>query len=166
MKHSPFKVSLFRVWCIYRHRKRTVLLLIADMAKDAFHNIIATNHEKIMIGWNDIVSGIDMQSLTWLKIDYLASLTFYNIIFTVKNQVWFECKLYCSQPVGFMYTNLGYFFFSGIIWPVHQCTLQTSSESMGSTWSRVFWNYNSKNVTIGKFCFYLLLVSYTIANQR
>ena len=94
-----------------------------------------------------------MQSLTWLNISYFASLTFYNIIFTQKlNLIWAYSYIY-SELIGLLHTNLCWFFLSGFIWPVCQCAVQTTSESMGSTWSRMFWNYNCKNVTIGKFLF-------------
>ena len=94
-----------------------------------------------------------MQSLTRLNISYFASLTFYNIIFTQKsNLIWVYSYIY-RELIDFLYTNLCWFLLSGFIWPVHQCTLQITSGSMGSTWSRVFWNYNCKNVTIGKFLF-------------
>ena len=158
MKHSPFKVSFFRVWCIYRYRKRTVLLLIANITRGAFQNIIATNHEKIMTGWNATLTNYLFQVLIcnrWHGWKYITLRPWPSIISYLQWKIEFDLSLqtYCIQLIGFTYTNLGYFFFSGIIWPVHQCTLQTSSESMGSTWSRVFWNYNSKNVTIGKFLF-------------
>ena len=107
IKHLPHIVFLDRVWCIYRYRKRTVLLLIADIARCAFQNIIATNHEKIMIGWNVTLTNYLFQVLLcnrWHGWTYLTSRPWPSIILYSHWKIKYDLSL---QP----YLQLAHKFF-------------------------------------------------------